>query len=89
MEATLGDNEVTIVGSQDNEGTSAGDSSSASASQEETNNSLTNEGTTATPEGTDDSSQSTESIESIESIESQESDKDATQTSEPHVVIAK
>lgn len=83
MEATLGDNEVAPVGSQDNEMTSAGDLSSASASQEETDSSLSNEETTATNGGTDgedDSSQSTES---------QESDEDTTQTSEPSIVIAK
>lgn len=82
MDAALGEIEITLVGSQDNKGTSAGDSSSASTSQEETNRSPSNEETTATPGVTDredDSSQSTES---------QESDEDTTQTPEPSIVIA-
>ncbi|KAA0703662.1 hypothetical protein E1301_Tti020375 [Triplophysa tibetana] len=82
IDAALGESETAFVGSQDNKRTSAGDSSSASTSQEETNRSPSNEESTATPGVTDredDSSQSTES---------QESDEDTTQTPEPSVVIA-
>ncbi|XP_057199936.1 osteopontin isoform X2 [Triplophysa rosa] len=82
MDAALGESEIALVGSQDNEGTSAGDSSSASTSQEETNRSPSNEETTATPGVTD------RDVDSSQSTESQESDEDTPQTQEPSVVIA-